>query len=196
MNPLEKVIIDADVCIHLARYGKVNALRCVLENIASHVFVHEYVLREELLSSSCSLEISRMVEENTVTLLSPDTDLPPLQKTNYDATCALLANALGCVLSEGHSRHKGEVLSIAIAKTLGIHIFISNERALQIEIDDCINTGMDDIRVFRMKDIILWIRANPEYGLSRKDARYIWLLSFDKSRIDYYKTEFDQLWPV
>ncbi len=196
MNPLEKVIIDADVCIHLARYGKVNALRCVLENIASHVFVHEYVLREELLSSSCSLEISRMVEENTVTLLSPDTDLTPLQKTNYDATCALLANALGCVLSEGHSRHKGEVLSIAIAKTLGIHIFISNERALQIEIDDCINTGMDDIRVFRMKDIILWIRANPEYGLSRKDARYIWLLSFDKSRIDYYKTEFDQLWPV
>ena len=196
MKPPEKVIIDADVCIHLARYGKVNALRCVLENIASHVFVHEYVLREELLSSSCSLEISRMVEENTVTLLSPDTDLTPLQKTNYDATCALLANALGCVLSEGHSRHKGEVLSIAIAKTLGIHIFISNERALQIEIDDCINTGMDDIRVFRMKDIILWIRANPEYGLSRKDARYIWLLSFDKSRIDYYKTEFDQLWPV
>jgi len=196
MNPLEKVIIDADVCIHLARYGKVNALRCVLENIASHVFVHEYVLREELLSSSCSLEISRMVEENTVTLLSPDTDLTPLQKTNYDATCALLANALGYVLSEGHSRHKGEVLSIAIAKTLGIHLFISNERALQIEIDDCINTGMDDIRVFRMKDIILWIRANPEYGLSRKDARYIWLLSFDKSRIDYYKTEFDQLWPV
>lgn len=196
MNPLEKVIIDADVCIHLARYGKVNALRCVLENIASHVFVHEYVLREELLSSSCSLEISRMVEENTVTLLSPDTDLTPLQKTNYDATCALLANALGCVLSEGHSRHKGEVLSIAIAKTLGIHIFVSNERALQREIDDCISTGMDDIRVFRMKDIILWIRANPECGLSRKDARYIWLLSFDKSRIDYYKTEFDQLWPV
>ncbi len=196
MNPLEKVIIDADVCIHLARYGKVNALRCVLENIASHVFVHEYVLREELLSSSCSLEISRMVEENTITLLSPDTDLTPFQKTNYDATCALLANALGCVLSEGHSRHKGEVLSIAIAKTLGIHIFVSNERALQREIDDCINTGMDDIRVFRMKDIILWIRANPECGLSRKDARYIWLLSFDKSRIDYYKTEFDQLWPV
>lgn len=196
MNPLEKVIIDADVCIHLARYGKVNALRCVLENIASHVFVHEYVLREELLSSSCSLEISRMVEENTITLLSPDTDLTPFQKTNYDATCALLANALGCVLSEGHSRHKGEVLSIAIAKTLGIHIFVSNERALQREIDDCISTGMDDIRVFRMKDIILWIRANPECGLSRKDARYIWLLSFDKSRIDYYKTEFDQLWPV
>lgn len=63
MNQLEKVIIDADVCINLARYGKVNALRCVLENIAQNVFVHEYVLQEELLSSACSLEIRRMVKQ-------------------------------------------------------------------------------------------------------------------------------------
>jgi len=196
MRQLEKVIIDTDVCINLARYEKVNALRYVLENIAQNVFVHEYVLQEELLSSACSLEIRRMVEQSKIKSLSPDKDLSASQKANYHAACDLLADAMGCVLSEKRCEHKGEVLSIAIAKTLGIHIFLSNERVLQKEIDDCINTGLDDIRVFRMRDIILWIKENQECGLSRKDAKYIWLLSFDKSRIDHKKTEFDILWPA
>jgi len=196
MNQFEKVIIDADVCINHARYGKVNALLCVLENIAQNVFVHEYVLQEELLSSACSLEIRRMVKQSRIKSLSPDKNLSASQKTNYLAACDLLADAMGCVLSEGRCKHKGEVLSIAIAKTLGIHIFLSNERVLQKEIDDCISTGLDDIHVFRMRDIILWIKENQECGLSRKDARHIWLLSFDKSQIDQYKTEFDKLWPA
>jgi len=71
--------------------------------------------------------------------------------------------------------------------------FLPNKRVLQKEIDDCINTGLDDIRVFRMRDIILWIKENQECGLSRKDARYIWLLSFYKHQIDQYKSEFDKL---
>jgi hypothetical protein len=196
MSQLEKVIIDADVCINLSRYEKVNALRCVLENIAKNVYVHEYVLQEELLSSACSSEIKRMVEQSKIKSLSPDKDLSDSQKANYHAACDLLADAMGCVLSEKRCEHIGEVLSVAIAKTLGIHIFLSNEWALQKEIDDCMNTGLDDIRVFRMRDIILWIKENQECGLSRKDAKRIWLLSFNKSKIDHKKTEFDILWPV
>ena len=47
MNQLEKVIIDADVCINLSRYGKVNALRCVLENPKDAASIKEkyYLLR-------------------------------------------------------------------------------------------------------------------------------------------------------
>lgn len=196
MSQLDRVIIDADVCINLSRYKKVNALDCVLENIAQDVFIHEYVLQEELLSSVCCSEIRGLIERGRIKSLSPDQDLSAAQKVNYDAICDLFADAMGCALSDGRCKHKGEVLSVAMAKTLGIHIFLSNERTLQKEIDDCLNTGLDDIRVFRMCDIILWIKENPECGLSRKDAKYIWLLSFDKSKLDHYKAEFDKLWPL
>lgn len=197
MKQLSKVMIDADVCFNLARYQKINALRLVLGNIAQEVYVHEYVFRTELLSSACASEIRRMVEEGMITTLSPDVDLSAVDLQNYQATCALLADAMGVILSEERCKHKGEVVSIAMAKTLGIQIFLSNERALQREVDECINTGIDDIRVFRMCDMILWIKENPECGLSRKDAKVIWIGSFDKCKMDRYKNEFDHtLWPM
>lgn len=196
MSQLQKVIIDADVCINLARYKKANALRCILQNIAENVFVHEYVLASELISSDCASEIRRLVDEGCIMTLSAEKDLTITERQNYQASCDLLADAMGCVLAETRCEHKGEIVSIAIAKTLGIHIFLSNERVLQREIDDCINTGLDDIRVFRMQDIILWIKENPQCGLFRKDAKHIWLLSFDKRRIEQYKADFDRFWPV
>lgn len=196
MRQFEKVIIDADVFINLARYERVNALRCVLENISQEVFVHEYVLMEELVSSACARDIRQMIDQGMIQSLSPDKDLSVIQKVNYQATCDLLADAMGCDLSGARSEHRGEVLSIAIAKTLGIHIFLSNESVLQREIDDCINTGIDDIRVFRMWDIISWIRDNPECGLKRKDAKNILLMSCYKSQFEMYKKMFDEQWPI
>ena len=197
MRQLGKVMVDADVCINLARYQKINALRLVLRNIAQEVYMHEYIIHTELLSSGCASEISRMVEEKIIRPLSPDKDLSDADLQNYHATCLLLADAMGLILSEGRCKHKGEVVSVAMAKTLGIHIFMSNERALQREIDECINIGIDDIRVYRMCDIILWIKENPECGLSRKDAKIIWIGSFDKIKMEHYKNEFDHsLWPL
>ncbi|MDD4096378.1 MAG: hypothetical protein GX099_08390 [Clostridiaceae bacterium] len=197
MRQLGKVMVDADVCINLARYQKINALRLVLGNIAQEVYMHEYIIHTELLSSGCASEISRMVEEKIIRPLSPDKDLSDADLQNYHATCLLLSDAMGVILSEGRCKHKGEVVSVAMAKTLGIHIFMSNERALQREIDECINIGIDDIRVYRMYDIILWIKENPECGLSRKDAKIIWIGSFDKIKMEHYKNEFDHsLWPL
>ena len=190
------MIIDADVCINLARYERANALSCVLENISQEVFVHEYVLIEEVVSSACARDIEQMIDQGKIQLLSPDKDLSLIQKANYHATCDLLADAMGCNLSGGRSEHRGEVLSVAISKTLGIHIFLSNESVLQREIDDCINTGIDDIRVFRMWDIISWIRDNPECGLKRKDAKHILLLSCYKSQVDMFSKKFDEQWPI
>ncbi len=123
-------------------------------------------------------------------------DLSKEQKENYHATCGLLADAMGCDLSGERSEHRGEVLSVAIAKTMSIPIFLSNESRLQREIDDCINTGIDNIRVFRMWDIVLWIRDNPECGLKRKDAKHILLLSCHKRQVDMYKSMFDEKWPI
>ena len=196
MNQLEKVIIDADVCINLARYKKANALRCIMQNIAKFVYIHEYVLTEELVSTDCFSEIQSLVDEGCIKTLSAKKDLTIAERQNYLASCDKLADAMGCILTEKRCKHKGEIVSIAIAKTLSIHIFLSNERVLQGEIDDCINTGLDDIHVFRMRDIILWIKDNPGCGLSRKDARNIWILSCYKSQIEQCKTEFDKLWPA
>lgn len=196
MNRFEKVIVDADICIHLAKYGKVNAIRCILGNIAEKVYIHEYILDVELLSNTSAGKIREMEKEGRIQVLSPLLHLSDVEKANYEATCEMLADAVGVSMDEERCRHKGEVVSIAIAKALGIPVFLSNERGLQKEIDECINTGMDDIQVFRIRDVILWIRENPECRLTRKDAKYIWLLSFDKLKCDFYKKEFDKiLWP-
>lgn len=119
---------------YLARYERANALRCVLENISQEVFVHEYVLIEEVVSSACARDIEQMIDQGKIQLLSPDKDLSLIQKANYHATCDLLADAMGCDLSGGRSEHRGEVLSVAIAKTLGIHIYgcISNESVVEV----------------------------------------------------------------
>lgn len=153
-------------------------------------------MTEELVSSDCFSEIQCLVDEGCIKTLSAKKDLTIDERQNYLASCALLADALGCVLTEIRCEHKGEIVSIAIAKALGIHIFLSNERVLQREIDECINTGLDDIRVFRMWDIIIWIKENPGCGLSRKDAKNIWLLSCYKNQIERYRTEFDSFWPA
>lgn len=50
---------------------------------------------------------------------------------------------------------------------------MSDERNLQPRINRLLNTGIDDISVFRLKNIILWMKSNPECGFNIQDAKAI-----------------------
>ena len=197
MIQLGRVIIDADICINLSNYAAKNALRYVLTNIAHEVNIHEYVLETEILNAKCVNEIHQLINEGKIKVQTPPSDLKTIESKIYIETCNFLARAIGIDISKDRCEHKGEVVSVAMAKTLGIHVFMSNEWALQNEIDECINTGIDDVRIFRMVDIILWIKDNPGCGLSRKDALHIWLLSCKKIKFEQCKADFNcKLWPL
>lgn len=70
----------------------------------------------------------------------------------------------------------GEVLSLSMAKVLSIPYFMSDERELQGIIDSYLSTSSsNDIKVIRVKDLIAWIKDNPECGLNRKMAKVLWV---------------------
>jgi hypothetical protein len=114
----------------------------------------------------------------------------------YHATARKFAQVHGVDLSKSRCEHMGEVLTVALAKTLGIGLLLSDESVLQTEIDQVLNTGLDDLRVFRMWDIILWIKSHPDCGIRRKDAKIIWLASGYHSEMGKRKAKFDEIWPV
>lgn len=196
----DRVMVDADVCINLSVYDKKNALRSVFSNIASKVYFHEYIYEQEIVNSGLKSEIAQLISDGIVEVLKPQSILNGKELANYLATAELLSDSFGVTLQEKTSvrnDHKGEILTIALAKTLGIHVILSNERCLQREIQDSLNIGQEDIKICRMEDIVLWIKENSsECGLSRKDAQFIWISSFDKSKLDKKKAYFnDKLWP-
>lgn len=124
--------------------------------------------------------------------------LTPLQHTVYQNTVTLLCQVMKGTTYFYDREHKGEILSLAMAKTLGIPIFMTNEMNLQPIIDSKLNTGSnDDIHVFRLIDLIYWIKENPSCGIQRKEAKIIWCGAYDKEDLDYYKSKFDnEIWRI
>ena len=74
-------------------------------------------------------------------------------------------------------KNRGEVSSLAMAKTKSITYFGTDEKDLQLIIDEKLNNGMDDIYCIRIIDIIYMIKNGELEGLKRKDAKMLWRLS-------------------
>ena len=79
-----------------------------------------------------------------------------------------------------------EVLTSVLAKIKGIPIIMSDERYLQNIINKHLNTGTsNDIKVFRVEDLIRWIKENLSCGINKKMAKAIWLAFGKKSLIKF-----------
>ena len=48
MKHLDKVILDAEICLKLGRYEKVQVLEKIIPQLSNQTYIHEYVLYEEL----------------------------------------------------------------------------------------------------------------------------------------------------
>jgi len=70
-----------------------------------------------------------------------------------------------------------EVSSLAMAKTLSIPVFFTDERDLQTIIDLNLNTGIDDIKSVRIVDIMNMIKRGDITGFNRKQAKAMWAMS-------------------
>ena len=179
---VEKIILDADICLKLGGSGKYQVLYELVPLLARNVYIHKTTF-EEILSPKA--QITQLIAEGKVHIVS-EADLDKDDRKVYDMTYDKL---YGVMKDPTRSRKNvGEVCALAYAKTKSIPLFATDEKDLQPIIDRQLNTGVDDIHCLRIQDIIEQAKAGM-LPISRKHAKLIWVISGKD------KTIFEYLWP-
>lgn len=193
----DTVILDADICLKLGRYDGIQVLEKVIPLVSKKAYIHKYIYNEEILvPAKVKKQLDRLIEKGQLVKIDED-DLDVVGKMIYNSNVQILCKAMKGTEELVNSEHKGEIVSLAMAKVLDIPIFMSDEKDLQPIIDMKLNTGIGSkIHVFRLQHLIEWMKDNPHCEVSRKDARKIWCGAYDRNKIDSYKDKFNQeLWP-
>lgn len=184
---IDKMIIDADLCIKLGGHEKYSFLYDVLPLISDKIYMHTHAYGEVLMPSSAVRQLGRLIEDDKVVLVN-ESKLNGMERAVYDATYKNLEKVM--INPKKPNKNKGEVCSLAYAKATGIPVFATDEMNLQPIIDTQLNTGIDDITCIRIVDIIIKAR-DGEVDVPRKVAKALWLIAGKKKEI------FDsEIWPV
>jgi len=182
---IEKMIVDADLCIKLGGSNKYKYLYDILPLISKTVFMHTCAHTEVMMPITSVNQLRDLIAENKVILVN-ESGLDSKDRAIYDAAYKNLKK----VMIDPHKPNKGEVCSLAYAKATGIPVFATDEMNLQPIINKQLNTGIDDITCLRIVDIIKKAQEG-EICISRKVAKALWLIAGKK------KETFDtDIWPV
>lgn len=184
---INKIIVDADLCIKLGGSNKYRYLYDVLPMIACEIYMHTHAHDEVMMPSSAVSQLKDLISEGKVILVN-ESSLDGQVRATYDAAFSNLAKVM--IDPTRPNKNKGEMCSLAYAKATGIPVFATDEKNLQPIIDKQLNTGLDDIICIRIVDIIMKAK-NGEIGVSRKVAKALWIVAGKK------KETFDnEIWPV
>ncbi|MDC7289804.1 hypothetical protein NXH76_18595 [Blautia schinkii] len=164
---IDKMIIDADLCIKLGGSNKHSFLYDVLPLVASEIYMHTYAHSEGMMPSSAVSQLRSLIAENKVILVN-ESGLDSQSRATYDAAFNNLAKVMMDPRRPG--KNKGEMCSLAYAKAVAIPIFATDEKELQPIIDKQLNTGIDDITCIRIVDIVMKAK-NGEIDIQRKVAK-------------------------
>lgn len=184
---IDKMIIDADLCIKLGGHEKYNFLYDILPLIADEVYMHTHAQSEVLMPPSAVRQLNKLIEENKVILVD-ENHLDAKDRAIYNATYKKLEKVM--IHPRKPNKNRGEVCSLSYAKARGIPIFATDEMDLQPIIDRLLNTGINDITCIRIVDIIIRAR-DGDLCVPRKVAKALWLIAGKKKEL------FDtKIWPI
>ena len=184
---VEKIIIDADLCIKLGGSNKYRYLHDVLPLIAKEIYMHTHAFGEVLMPASAVSQLKDLISENKVVLVN-ESGLDSKVRAIYDAAYRNLERVM--IDATRPNKNKGEMCSLAYAKAASIPIFATDEKDLQPIIDKQLNTGMDDITCIRITDIITKAK-DGEIAVARKIAKALWIVAGKRKEV------FDnEIWPV
>ncbi len=184
---LEKIIVDADLCIKLGGSNKYQYLYEILPLVAEHIYMHTYAHREVMMPPSAVNQLKALVSEGKVVLVN-ESGLENRKRAVYDAAYKNLERVM--IDPYRPKKNKGEVCSLAYAKAARIPVFATDEMNLQPIIDTQLNNGIDDITCIRIVDIIVKAR-NGEIAVPRKMAKALWVIAGKSKEI------FDNsVWPI
>ncbi|MXP74719.1 hypothetical protein GN277_04800 [Lachnospiraceae bacterium WCA-9-b2] len=184
---MDKIIIDADLCIKMGGSNKYRYLYEVLPLVADEIYMHTYAYGEVMMPSSAVNQLRALVSEGKVCLVS-ESSLSCQVRATYDGAYYNLARVM--LDPERPNKNRGEISSLAYAKAVGIPIFATDERELQPIIDKQLNTGIDDITCIRIVDIVVKAK-NKEIEISRRVCKALWVIAGKNKEI------FDkEIWPM
>lgn len=184
---IEKMIVDADLCIKLGGSNKYRYLYDILPLVAKNIYMHTHAYGEVIMPSSAVIQLGDLISEGKVELVN-ESGLEKKDRLIYDAAYKNLER----VMLDPHrpNKNKGEVCSLAYAKATRIPVFATDEMNLQPIIDSQLNVGIDDIVCIRIVDIIERAHSR-EIDISRKICKALWLVAGKKKEV------FDQeIWPL
>lgn len=184
---VDKMIIDADLCIKLGGSQKHQFLYAVLPLVSNQIYMHTHAYSEVMLPPSAVKQLKALVDEGTVVLVN-ENNLDKVDRVIYDAAYKNLEKIM--INPKHPNKNKGETCSLAYAKATGIPIFATDEMNLQPIIDSQLNTGINDITCLRIVDIVKKAKKG-EVDVPRKVCKALWIIA-GKSK----ETFDDKVWPV
>lgn len=184
---IDKIIVDADLCIKLGGSNKYRYLYDVLPMISKNIYMHTHAYGEVMMPASAVSQLKDLILEGKVILVN-ENELDSKVRSIYDAAYNNLTKVM--VDPTRPNKNKGEVCSLAYAKATGIPIFATDEKDLQPIINKQLNTGMDDITCIRIADIIMMAKEG-EIAVPRKIAKALWVVAGKRKEL------FDKnIWPA
>lgn len=209
---IKSSFIDTDIIQKIGGYRNEKLLSKILTSFGYDLYIHEYLIQEELIFGELSIEQLRaMISANEITILRI-TDLTESELREYNATVQLLGTEMKVDLNKKRDRNAGEVKSMAMAFVKDFEYFISDDRGARVAAKKHLqNIDGTYLKTIRMRDIILHIRENETFlGINRKTAKRLYLYGVNpklgktqfeikklETIIGILKKEFDEeLWPV
>ena len=184
---IEKMIVDADLCIKLGGSNKYHYLYEILPLISTKIYMHTKAHEEVKMPSSAVSQLTDLISEGKVELVN-ESGLEAKDRAIYDAAYRNLKRVM--INPHNPNKNMGETCSLAYAKATGIPVFATDEMNLQPIIDSQLNTGIDDITCIRIVDIIMKAH-DGEISVPRKICKALWIVTGKKKEI------FDKkIWPV
>jgi len=185
---IEKLIIDADVCLNLGSSEKYRFLQLLIPRLSKKTYIHKCVYDEILAPAFVKDQLVELINDGFLEIVD-ESILSLEERTTYQAVYNSLANVM--MNPRDPRKNHGEVSSLAMAKTISIPVFFTDERDLQPIIDNILNTGLDDIICIRIINVIEKIKTGDIVGISRKQAKAMWAMSGkDKGVFDR------EVWPI
>ena len=184
---IDKIIVDADLCIKLGGSSKYRFLYDILPLISNKIYMHTHALGEVMMPPSAVSQLKELVNEGKIEVVN-ECGLDAKNRVIFDAAYHSLEGVM--IDPNRPNKNKGEVCSLAYAKATGIPVFATDEMNLQPIIDSKLNTGMDDITCIRIVDIIEKVHTG-EIDVPRKLCKALWVIAGKKKEL------FDNsVWPI
>ncbi len=204
--------IDTDIILKIGGYHGEKLLRKILMSFGYKLFLHEYLLSEELIFGGSALEqLDEMIKLNEIIVMKV-MDLTHSELQEYDSALKLLAGVMSVDLSKKRDKNAGEVRSMAMAFAKDFEYFISDDGDARVaakkHLQKIDGTYLNTIR---MKDVIRHIKENTSsLGIDRKTAKKLFLfgtspkltqnqaeLKKSEAIREHLKNDFDNnLWPL
>lgn len=195
MRKFDNLILDADIYYKLVQFDEIKAFTKIVSNLADNVYIHEYVYSEEILTKRAQLE--ELISIGKLQVLHPKEVLDKISTKIYEDSFKILCEEyIGSNPPPKRHDHLGEAYSLALAKAMGISVFLSDEGGLKPIIKRLLNTGINDINIYRLKSVIYWIKFNPECGITRHEAKKIFCGTCSKENIKNRKRCFEDMWKI